>query len=200
MKLTRQTIHESIEEYKAPNTDANNGVSLIEEDDEDTKALPDAELDKPIVVSTEIDQESETKDETDDSTKDDEADEDLKNGAICSTINSFLNEKFNEIDGIKSLIATIGYEFPEGGKDDIVGILNSVLDDCNIHIGVYQKALAELDPESQIAIEKGKDKAEDIIADAHGEADEADGKEGDSEKEEDEEDEEDGKEKQDKED
>lgn len=199
MKLTRQTIHESIEEYKAPNTDANNGVSLIEDDDEQ-KSLPDAELDEPIVVSTEIDQESEPKDETDDGTKDDEADEDLKNGAICSTINSFLNEKFNEIDGIKSLIATIGYEFPEGGKDDIVGILNSVLDDCNIHIGVYQKALAELDPESQIAIEKGKDKAEDIIADAHGESDESDGKEGDSEKEEDEEDEEDGKEKQDKED
>lgn len=200
MKLTRQTIHESIEEYKAPNTDANNGVSLIEEDDEEPKELPDAELDEPIVVSTEIDKESEPKDETDDGTKDDEADEDLKNGAICSTINSFLNEKFNEIDGIKSLIATIGYEFPEGGKDDIVGILNSVLDDCNIHIGVYQKALAELDPESQIAIEKGKDKAEDIIDDAHGESDESDGKEGDSEKEEDEEDEEDGKEKQDKED
>ena len=148
----------------------------------------------PIVVSTGIDQESDTKDETDDGTKDEEANEDLKNGAICSTINSFLNEKFNEIDGIKSLIATIGYEFPEGGKDDIVGILNSVLDDCNIHIGVYQKALAELDPESQIAIEKGKDKAEDIIADAHGESDESDGKEGDSEKEED------GKEKQDEED
>ena len=194
MKLTRQTIHESIEEYKAPNTDENNGVSLIEEDDEDPKALPDAELDEPIVVSTEIDQEAEPKDETDDGTKDEEADEDLKNGAICSTINSFLNEKFNEIDGIKSLIATIGYEFPEGGKDDIVGILNSVLDDCNIHIGVYQKALAELDPESQIAIEKGKDKAEDIIADAHGESDESEGKEGDSEKEED------GKEKQDEED
>ena len=194
MKLTRQTIHESIEEYKAPNTDENNGVSLIEEDDEDPKALPDAELDEPIVVSTEIDQEAEPKDEKDDGTKDEEADEDLKNGAICSTINSFLNEKFNEIDGIKSLIATIGYEFPEGGKDDIVGILNSVLDDCNIHIGVYQKALAELDPESQIAIEKGKDKAEDIIADAHGESDESEGKEGDSEKEED------GKEKQDEED
>lgn len=197
MKLTRQTIHESIEEYKAPNTDANNGVSLIEEDDEEQKALPDAKLDEPIVVSTEIEPESDQEDETADGAKDEEADEDLKNGAICSTINSFLNEKFNEIDGIKSLIATIGYEFPEGGKDDIVGILNSVLDDCNIHIGVYQKALAELDPESQIAIEKGKDKAEDIIADAHGESDESDGKEGDSEKEEDEEDEE---EKQDKED
>ena len=194
MKLTRQTIHESIEEYKAPNTNENNGVSLIEEDDEDPKALPDAELDEPLVVSTEIDQEAEPKDEKDDGAKDEEADEDLKNGAICSTINSFLNEKFNEIDGIKSLIETIGYEFPEGGKDDIVGILNSVLDDCNIHIGVYQKALAELDPESQIAIEKGKDKAEDIIADAHGESDESEGKEGDSEKEED------GKEKQDEED
>ena len=194
MKLTRKTIHESIEEYKAPNTNANNGVSLIEDDNEDTKALPDAELDEPIVVSTEIDQESEPKDGTDDGANDEEADEDLKNGAICSTINSFLNEKFNEIDGIKSLIATIGYEFPEGGKDDIVGILNSVLDDCNIHIGVYQKALAELDPESQIAIEKGKDKAEDIVADAHGESDESDEKEGDSEKEED------GKEKQDEED
>lgn len=193
MKLTRQTIHESIEEYKAPNTDANNGVSLIEDDDEQ-KSLPDAELDEPIVVSTDIDQESDTKDEKDDGAKDEEADEDLKNGAICSTINSFLNEKFNEIDGIKSLIATIGYEFPEGGKDDIVGILNSVLDDCNIHIGVYQKALSELDPESQIAIEKGKDKAEDIIADAHGGSDDDDGKEGDSEKEED------GKEKQDEED
>lgn len=194
MKLTRQTIHESIEEYNAPNTDVNNGVSLIEEDDEDTKALPDAELDEPIVVSTEIEPEAEQEGETADAANDVEADEDLKNGAICSTINSFLNEKFNEIDGIKSLIATIGYEFPEGGKDDIVGILNSVLDDCNIHIGVYQKALAELDPESQIAIEKGKDKAEDIIADAQGESDEADGKEGDSEKEED------GKEKQDEED
>ena len=194
MKLTRKTIHESIEEYKAPNTNANNGVSLIEDDNEDTKALPDAELDEPIVVSTEIDQESEPKDGTDDGANDEEADEDLKNGAICSTINSFLNEKFNEIDGIKSLIATIGYEFPEGGKDDIVGILNSVLDDCNIHIGVYQKALAELDPESQIAIEKGKGKAEDIIADAHGDSDESDEKEGDSEKEED------GKEKQDEED
>ena len=194
MKLTRQTIHESIEEYKAPNTDANNGVSLIEEDDGDTKALPDAEMDEPIVVSTEIDQESEQQDKTADAAKGEEAAADLKNGAICSTINSFLNEKFNEIDGIKSLIATIGYEFPEGGKDDIVGILNSVLDDCNIHVGVYQKALAELDPESQIAIEKGKDKAEDIIADAHGESDESDEKEGDSEKEED------GKEKQDEED
>lgn len=151
-------------------------------------------MDEPIVVSTEIEPEAEPEGETADAAKDEEADDDLKNGAICSTINSFLNEKFNEIDGIKSLIATIGYEFPEGGKDDIVGILNSVLDDCNIHIGVYQKALAELDPESQIAIEKGKDKAEDIIADAQGESDEADGKEGDSEKEED------GKEKQDKED
>lgn len=198
MKLTRQTIRESIEEYKAPNTDANKGVSLIEdkaeEKDEEPKAVPDAELDEPIVVSTEIEPEAEPEGETTGAAKDAEADEDLKNGAICSTINSFLNEKFNEIDGIKSLIATIGYEFPEGGKDDIVGILNSVLDDCNIHIGVYQKALAELDPESQIAIEKGKDKAEDIIADAHGESDEADGKEGDSEKEED------GKEKKSKED
>ena len=198
MKLTRQTIRESIEEYKAPNTDANKGVSLIEdkaeEKDGEPKDLPDAELDEPIVVSTDVEPESEPEGETAGAAKDEEADEDLKNGAICSTINSFLNEKFNEIDGIKSLIATIGYEFPEGGKDDIVEILNSVLDDCNIHIGVYQKALAELDPESQIAIEKGKDKAEDIIADAQGESDEADGKEGDSEKEED------GKEKKSKED
>lgn len=181
MKLIKETIKESIEQYKAPNTESNKSISLIESDmpeekeDKEEVKLPDAKLEEPIVVSTEPEAQPDAKwAEAEPAAEDAEADPELSEDekeniktSVYSLINSMLQEKFKEIDSIKSIIATVGFDgFKFEDKADVITILNSVLDDCNIHVGMYQKALGIIDPEAQAAVDQGKDKAEDILADS----------------------------------
>lgn len=164
MKLEKETIKESIENYKAPNTENNTKVALIErtrsifkstpiKEEEgdiippDDEILPPAQPDEPIIVSTDP--------------VEPEISEEEKKNALYSLVSNTLQRKFDEIEDVRSLITTIGFE---GGNDDIIEILNTIINEDSIHLGMYQKALEIINPEASQTMDLGKEKAEEILA------------------------------------
>jgi hypothetical protein len=85
-----------------------------------------------------------------------------KQAAIESMINTLISDEFKNIDELKSIIASIEYQ---GGNDEIVTILNSVNDDTTVNIGMLQKALSIVAPQTDKNIQAGQEKAETITND-----------------------------------
>lgn len=62
--------------------------------------------------------------------------------ATFSTINSVLSNKLNEIDSINSAIVSLN----ELDRKDLVGALQTILDDAMIHVGILQELYQKLMP------------------------------------------------------
>lgn len=131
--------------------------SLAEGVDEEAEKLPDAVPEEPITVATEPEDGAHP---TDHAGQQPVAEEDAN--ALYALLSGALGRKMDEIDEVKSLIATFGYH-GEGRFGDVIKILNGMLDDDTIHLGMYQKSLELMNPDMQDRMEAGKDKAEEII-------------------------------------
>lgn len=130
---------------------------LIEGEGDAGEKLPDAVPEEPITVPTEPEDAAHPTDHADQQT---EGEEDAN--ALYALLSGALGRKMDEIDEVKSLIATFGY-YGEDRFGDVIKILNGMLDDDTIHLGMYQKSLELLNPDMQDRMEAGKDKAEEII-------------------------------------
>ena len=82
--------------------------------------------------------------------------------ALITMINGNIQEEWNLINSLKSSIATINSESPE--KSDIIALLNEVIDDTTINIGMLTKALSLIDDKQQELTDAGSEKAEEIIS------------------------------------
>lgn len=87
--------------------------------------------------------------------------EEEKTNALSSIITSTISNKFNELDSVKSILATVAFE---GGNEDLVTIFDSIADDATVQIGRLQKALGVLSPKTEDNIEAGKEEAETILS------------------------------------
>lgn len=85
-------------------------------------------------------------------------DNEIKNNAMSSIIANEISNTYTSIDSIKSIIATISSEMPE--REDVVAILNQLVDDNTIHIGMLQKAMDLIDGKSSDLIDAGVESAE----------------------------------------
>ena len=85
--------------------------------------------------------------------------------AFTALMNDIVKDEFALIEKYNSVIATLEAEDVEN-KDDILAIVKTILDEKNINVGMLTKALEIVDNTSTELMNKGLEKAEEIISDA----------------------------------
>ena len=95
--------------------------------------------------------------------------QEISEGQIKSSFTALMNDivkdEFALIEKYNSVIATLEAEDVEN-KDDILAIVKTILDEKNINVGMLTKALELVDNTSTELMNKGLEKAEEIISDA----------------------------------
>lgn len=147
-KIARQWY----KEYKAlfKNSEDIKQEELKEED------LPDVELEEPITIS-------DTKFELE------EPSEEVVDNAYLGLLNSLISKEWDMINEYKSIIATLELD----KQEELIAILNSVVDEKTIQLGMLNKAVELLDDDSVELMQQGEDKAEEILAETEAPLDES---------------------------
>lgn len=91
-------------------------------------------------------------------------DEETKNASLVALLNDTINKEWDELNVLNSTLATMKYEAPE--KEDVISILDNIITEKNIHIGMLTKALSLLNPETQELMDAGVEKAEEVISES----------------------------------
>lgn len=107
--------------------------------EEEEKVLPDAVPEEPIVVPTEP-----------------EIPQEIENNAISGLLGTEIANVYTNIDALKSIIATIALESPE--RQDIIDILNTIIDERTMQIGMLQQAMGLVDNKHTELIDAGEEK------------------------------------------
>lgn len=81
------------------------------------------------------------------------------NDALQSVINTEISNTYNNINDLKSILATVSYNSKNVGVEDII---NEIIDNRTVHIGMLQTVLSMLGSDSSELIETGEDVAEKI--------------------------------------
>jgi len=84
----------------------------------------------------------------------------VEENAFSSMITSEISKSWDALDSCKSILATLQSEKPEA--KDASTILNSIIDERTIHIGMLQKVLEDISPKQVELIKQGEEKAEEI--------------------------------------
>lgn len=87
-------------------------------------------------------------------------DDSIKENAMSSIIANEISNTYLSIDAIKSIIATMSSEMPE--KEDVIAILNQLIDDKTLSVGMLQKAMDLIDGKTNDLIDSGVEVANDI--------------------------------------
>ena len=99
-----------------------------------------------------------------------EVPENLINNACQDIVNNLIQSAWNFISEINSTIATIEYDFKdEKTKKEITELLNSIVDDSTINIGILHKVFELLNSEKANLLASGQEKAEEIISSTNSE-------------------------------
>ena len=121
---------------------------LLEEPEDkvemDANELPPVELDEPITVDMpEI------------------SEEDKVNGFI-NILSSEVSEIYNNLASLKSILVTLNSDLPE--RDDVKDIIEEVINERTIHVGMIQKAIDLLSENHEELVDIGEEKAEQIAS------------------------------------
>ena len=98
-------------------------------------------------------------------------DQEIVDNAMASLLSNEVASTYSRIDSLKSIVATISTEMPE--RDDITSILNQIIDECTMHIGMLQNAADRIDGKTDALIDAGDENADAIAeegSDNEGEA------------------------------
>lgn len=106
--------------------------------------LPPVELDEPITI-----EEPEVSDE-------------IKTNGFVDMLSYEIGEVYNSISSLKSILTTLGTELSD--KQDVRDILNAIIDERTIHVGMLQKAIDLLNDEHKELVDAGEEKAETIAS------------------------------------
>lgn len=106
--------------------------------------LPPVELDKPIEVEVP------------------EISDEEKSASFINVLSSEIGEVYNDISALKSILATLNVDMPS--RDDIKDILNGIIDERTMHVGMLQKAIDLLNEEHKELLNAGEEKAETIAS------------------------------------
>lgn len=93
-----------------------------------------------------------------------EVPENIINNACQDIINNLIQSAWNFVSEVNSTIATIDYDFKdEKTKKEIIELLNTVVDDATVNIGILHKVFELLNSEKADLLNSGQEKAEEII-------------------------------------
>ena len=93
-----------------------------------------------------------------------EIDEEIVKTASEETINFLIQKSWDFISDVKSVIATLAVNYEDELKDDVIEILNVVVDDATINIGVLQKVANMMNKRRLQLLNTGEDKVEQILS------------------------------------
>lgn len=124
------------------------------------KGLPDAELEEPIVVSTEVE----------DEVLPEEPSEEVIQNAQAGMLSDLMKGHFDLLDAYRSVIATLS---TEEDKEQVVEILNVAMDEESIILGMLTKASELINGKPSELMQQGEDKAEEILAEKEHPVDES---------------------------
>lgn len=88
--------------------------------------------------------------------------ESFKNG-FKITINDIIQQSWGLVNNINSILTTVNIDPKVVIDDNILEILNSIINDVTIDIGMLYKVIEMLDSKTSELIEVGEEKAEDVI-------------------------------------
>lgn len=126
--------------------------ALLESDD---KNLPDALPEEPITVSTSEEA------QVDSEALESGVTEETINNATYIEVNNIIQSEFNSISEIKSLINTIN---EVGGLENVKAILDEIVNETSIVVGMLNKALELVDDSHTTKVEEGEAKAEEVVS------------------------------------
>lgn len=96
--------------------------------------------------------------------KPEEPSPEIQQNAFSDLINAAIQKEWEIISQINSLIATFDYEYKEENKDDITAILNQLVDDSTINVGMLHKVAELVSTKTSELLDSGEEKAEEIIS------------------------------------
>lgn len=147
-----ETEEEAIERAKS----LKKGIAIEVDESLKEENLPDVELEEPITIS-------DTKFELE------EPSEEVVLNANVGLINDLISREWELINEYKSIIATLELD----KQEELIAILNSVVDEKTIQLGMLNKAVELLDDDSVELMKQGEDKAEEILAETEAPLDES---------------------------
>ena len=92
-----------------------------------------------------------------------EVDEKMANLACEEAVNSLMQQSWDFISQVNSVIATLDVNYKEDIKKDVLELLNVIIDDSTINIGVLQKITNMMNSKKVNLLNAGEDKAEEIL-------------------------------------
>ena len=116
---------------------------ILLEEPEDT--LPDVELKEPIVISTE-----------------EEIPEEQVKSSVSNLISSEISGIYDNIANLKGVLLAIQEELPD--RQDLTDILNEIIDERTVNIGMLQQMLALLDDKQKDLLDTGEEVASEIAS------------------------------------
>lgn len=137
------------------------------EEVENKVEVTDAETEKVEPVAVEKTSEEDNSIETAtafENSIDPEIENEMVKKSCEASINSLIEGIWNFISEINSTISTLTFNYKENNKDDIINILDSIVNDLTINIGMLYKCSNIMDEKTAELIETGKEKAEDITS------------------------------------
>lgn len=92
-----------------------------------------------------------------------EVDEKTVNLACEEAVNNLMEQSWDFIAQVNSVIATLELNYKEDIKKDVLELLNVIVDDSTINIGVLQKITNMMNSEKVNLLNAGEDKAEKLL-------------------------------------
>ena len=83
--------------------------------------------------------------------------------AFTDMINNAIQQEWNLISALNGIAATFDFEYKDGNKQDIINVLNQIVDDTTINIGMLHKAAELVSLKTSELLDAGEEKAEEII-------------------------------------
>ena len=121
---------------------------LLEEPEDkvemDVDKLPPVELEEPITIEEPTISE-----------------EDKINGFV-NILSSEVSEIYNNLASLKSILVTLNSDLPQ--RDDVKDILEEIINERTIHVGMIQKAIDLLSENHKELVDVGEEKAEQIAS------------------------------------
>ena len=109
-----------------------------------TEPLPDAVLDEPIKIDEPI------------------ISDELKQNSFVDMLSGEISDVYSNISALKSVLTTLGLDLPE--RTDVQDILNEIINERTMHVGMLQKAIDLLNEEHKELLDAGEEKAEQIAS------------------------------------
>lgn len=95
--------------------------------------------------------------------KQEEVDAKMATVACEEAVNNLMQQAWDFISSVNSVIATLELHYKEDSKKDVLELLNVIVDDSTINVGVLQKIANMMNIKKVDLLATGENKAEEIL-------------------------------------